>query len=178
MAKKKFIDGLESLFGVSTMEEKLQDNPLLSEAKETGSPTIKEKEHSRPAASPRRRSGKSFTSDLDSLFEEALQDSLQERLEEKDAPKVEVKIAKPRRVMRKKRPVMGLDVLIRRTSDLSQEELMTTSFQKRVTFVYDREKVEQIKAIAREKNMYMKDIIGKAVSAWLEEYETQHGEIL
>lgn len=176
MAKKKFTDGLESLFGGPSLEEKFQDNPLLSDSEP--SETIKTEEEVRPKASRKRKTGKSFTSDLDSLFEEVLQESFEEKLGEKAQGSIEVKVAKPHQSARRRRPVMGLDVLIRHTSNLSKEEMMTTSFQKRVTFVYDREKVAKLKSIAKENKLYMKDIIGKAVSAWLKEYERDNGRIL
>lgn len=176
MAKKKFTDGLESLFGGPSLEEKFQDNPLLSDSEP--SETVPPQEEVRPRASRKRKSGKSFTSDLDSLFEEVLQESFQEKLGEQAQESVEVKVAKPHQSVRRRRPVMGLDVLIRHTSDLTKEEMMTTSFQKRVTFVYDRKKVAKLKSIAKENKMYMKDIIGKAVSAWLKEYEAENGKIL
>lgn len=183
MAKKKFIDGLESLFGGPTVEEKFQDNPLLSDSEPTETTpekrAVDKKEEAKPRASRKRRAGKSFTSDLDSLFQEVLQETIEEKLGEKGRESLEVKVAKPHQsTRRRRRPVMGLDVLIRHTSGLSKEELMTTSFQKRITFVYDKEKVAQLKGIAKEKKMYMKDIIGKAVSAWLKEYEESEGKIL
>ena len=142
------------------------------------SETVVTEEEARPRASRKRKSGKSFTSDLDSLFEEVLQETFEEKIGEKAAKSTEVKVAKPHQSMRRRRPVMGLDVLIRHTADLTKEEMMTTSFQKRVTFVYDREKIARLKSIAKKNKLYMKDIIGKAVSAWLEEYERDNGKIL
>ncbi len=168
---------MESLFGGPSTKEQFDDNPLLSDAEpinKSKKEEPKEKKEDKPKASRKRRMGKSFTSDLDSLFEEVLQETLQEQLGENVADEVEVKIAKPHQSVQRRRPVMGLDVLIRKTSDLSREEMMTTSFQKRVTFVYDREKVAQLKAIAKDEKMYMKDIIGKAVSAWLKTYEAEN----
>lgn len=167
------------------MEEKFQDNPLLTDAESTETTPKKvgrkKEETTKPSASSRKRKkpGKSFTSDLDSLFEEALQEQLEQRMGESAADSsVEVKVAKPRQAVRRRRPVMGLDVLIRHTADISREELMTTSFQKRVTFVYDKEKIAKLKSIAKEKKLYMKDIIGKAVSEWLKEYEETNGSII
>ena len=182
VAKKKFIDGLESLFGGPSVEEKFQDNPLLTDSGaaeiQQGKETAGNKKEKKKASKRQRRVGKSFTSDLDSLFEEALQENLQEQVGENVADSVEVKVAKPHQSVQRRRPVMGLDVLIRRTSDVSREELMTNSFQKRITFVYEKKKVAKLKAIAKAKKLYMKDIIGKAVTKWLKEYEAQNGKIL
>ncbi|MEL6635240.1 MAG: hypothetical protein AAFW73_21530 [Bacteroidota bacterium] len=176
MAKKKFTDGLESLFGSGTLEEKLQDSPLLSRTKKVNPDSGEPTESRPPQPKRKRRSGKNFTSDLDSLFEEVLQETVEEKMRSEKTAAVDVKVARSRPHQRR-RPAMGLDVLIRHTSDMTREELMATSFQKRVTFVYDREKVAKLKLIAKEERRYMKDIIGQAVSQWLQQYESQHGKI-
>ncbi len=178
MAKKKFTDGLESLFGSGTLEEKFQDSPLLSRTENTAPESAEPTESRPPAPKRKRRTGKNFTSDLDSLFEEVIEETFEEKFKtDKKGPKVEVKVARARQGNRRRRPVMGLDVLIRHTADMSREELMSTSFQKRVTFVYDREKVAKLKMIAKEERKYMKDIIGQAVSDWLRQYEAENGKI-
>lgn len=166
MAKKRFTDGLETLFGASELEKDFEDkSPLLTkeQTKSDSKPTQKKK-------SSKRKSGKSFTSDLDSLFSNVV-------YQKKESKPQKAKISKPEVENEKPNTIFGLDALIRKTSDLKPEEIQVVSTKKRVTFIYDKEKLELLKKIARHKNAYMKDIIGDAVNKWIKEYEDKNGKI-
>ena len=163
MAKKKFTDGLETLFGESALEEKFEDrNPLLAEQKEVP------KEKKKKTIKRKKKTGKSFTSDLDSLFK-----SSSYQKDEKRAPKAG-KTSTPKA---QTKIVFGLDALIRKTTNLVPGETYEASTKKRVTFIYDKKKLETLKLIARKNKAYMKDIIGAAVNNWISDYEKKHGKI-
>ena len=71
MSKKKFTDGLESLFGEKTeaTETFQEENPLLAK-----------KKRNKKAGTGRSLTGKNFTADLDSLFEVALTETIAEKV--------------------------------------------------------------------------------------------------
>lgn len=164
MSKKKFTDGLESIFGHSEGGTLKERSPLLVKTKK--------KERKAKNKEGKKRSSKDFTSDLDSLFEDALKDTLEEKAEKLVKNKTKVSPA------RKPRPkaVFGLDALIRRTSDqpLIQEE---QSKKKRVTFIFDKEKLVKLKKIAKSEKAYLKDIIGDVMAEYIDEYEKAHGDV-
>ncbi len=169
MSKKKFTDGLESIFGVSPEEDLTlnDDSVLLVETQEE----VKVEE--RPLIRRKRlvkRSSKNFTSDLDSLFEDALQETLEEKAQKviKDKTKVA-----PKRQRSNTKPLTGLDALIRRTVETSVD--VEKGVRKRVTFVFEKDKLQRLKKIAREKNVYLKDIIGDVMSKYIEEYQEKNG---
>lgn len=156
MSKKKFIEGLESIFGEAA-EDTLQENsPLL-----TSSTPQKTK---KPARS-RRSSAKNFANDLKIYLEDAFEESLETQLEERAKQKKlqdKVKVKK-----RPRRPRGGLDSLIKSTIDRDTIRL-DSSKAKRVTLVFDPNKLEKLKAIARNKKSYLKDIIDEIVAEYLD----------
>ncbi len=167
MAKKRFTDGLDSLFGASGIEKDFEDrSPLLVEDKKQAKP----KKEFKKSKKTKRKAGKSFTSDLDSLFSSSIYEKKEKK--SKGGPKISRPAAEPQ-----SKNIFGLDALIRKTIDLPPEEVYIASAKKRVTFVYDRKKLELLKKIARKNNAYMKDIIGNAVSQWINEYEEKNGKI-
>jgi len=165
VSKKRFTDGLESLFGFSEGGELPEESPLLEETE------VKVKVVSKPKAK-RKRSSKNFTSDLDSLFEDSLQETIEEtRTEYRE--KVSKKSSKKRK---QRRPVSGLDALIRRTLEGSEAEVSYDK-RKRVTFVFEKSKVEKLKRIAKAEKVYLKDILGDLVKEYLSQYEKDKGAL-
>ncbi len=156
MSKKKFTDGLESLFGKTSEDPFQEDSPLLV----TTGGEVEKKPARRPAR--KRSTGKSFTSDLDSLFEQVVREKVKE----------EVSPDERHSKTRKKRPkpVSGLDALIRRTSNF-EPEAFESAIKKRVTFVFDKQKLIKLKKIAKTEKAYLQDIIGSVVSDYIEAYE-------
>jgi len=73
--------------------------------------------------------------------------------------------------VKKVRPRLGLDALIRNTRSLSAENSAQNDEQKRVTFIYSRNQLEKIRQISKYESRYMKDIIGEAVNQWIDKYE-------
>lgn len=173
MSKKKFTDGLESLFGttVSVHEEQGFLGQKANQAPRKRSKlTVKKKKKGRPAA------GKSFTSDLDSLFEQVLTETIEEKLNKPKKKKSDVVASVPLDNTKKKyrKPMSGLDALIRQTVETSTMEMRpaTAPTKKRVTFVFDKQKLAKLKMIAKVEKAYLKDIIGDLVSEFIDGYES------
>ena len=76
---------------------------------------------------------------------------------------------KPKPKTRKK--FSGLDALIRSTIEPKPVEPPVEKNTKRVTLVFDKEKLSKLKSIARAKRTYIKDIIDDMVSEFIVQYE-------
>lgn len=178
MSKKTLKDGLESLFGMppASVEEEtafMGDN-VLPEGKQS------KKNASRKASPRRSRSGnnnKSFTADLESLFQTVVKESVAEE-KKKAARQKQRTIGTSQLEMganeRTRRPMGGLDSLIRQTVEPNKEEIqraVVPKEKKRVTFVFDKKKLLKLKTIAKLEKAYLKDIIGGLISGYLEEYD-------
>jgi len=183
VSRKKFSNDLNSLFGFTPEVESFQEeNPLLNN-EDTATATLvapkKEvaKKVSRPVAKKStRKSSKNFHSDLEELFQEAFQEKMEQLSEENSKPEVKIveqkKTVKPTRV-RKIRPRMGLDSLIRNTQNLSPEQIQVHNDQKRVTFLYSKTQLEKLREISKKDSRFMKDIIGEAVNQWIKDYKEE-----
>ncbi len=154
MSKKTFSEGLDDLFSDAHDEQ--------------AAVAV------RPAE---RRSGhKNFMSDLDSLLQEALEESL-ERFEanQPDTTTPSGKTKASGANISYRAPVSGLDALIRQTIDVQEIATDEASGKKRLTVTVDRTKLEKLKAIARLENSYMKDLLVSLIDEYIEEYTQQKG---
>ena len=177
MSKKKFKKGLESLFG-DWGGEPIEDVVLELEHTEEPQPQSPEPTpHSKKDTDKKTNAGKNFTTDLDSLFQEVMHESLEEQLEIRKEKKKKKKAEKAK----KKRKVIprsgGLDSLIRSTVEGSIMQIESTSNKKRVSFVFDKTKLKKLKSIAKVKKSYLKDVIDEVVAQYLAEYEAKHGNV-
>ena len=163
MSKKRFTDGLESLFGVSEGGNLPEESPLLAETEVRVVTKPKAKK-------ARKRGSKNFTSDLDSLFEDTLENAIEETKTEYQQSN------KPDKKRKQLRPVSGLDALIRRTLESGEAEVSYDK-RKRVTFVFEKSKVEKLKRIAKAQKVYLKDILGDIVKDYLKQYEQEEGTL-
>ena len=156
-SKKKFKAGLESLFGTEKDQETLaEESPLLVKTQAL----VKKKKEKRV----KKASGKNFTSDLDSLFEDSVKETIKEQAQTLvRGSKSEKKQAR----RRNKKPLIGLDALIQRTYDGVDD----SDFKKRVTVVLEKKKVEKLKKIAKSEKKYLKDILGNLVNEFMKEYD-------
>ncbi len=171
MSKKKFTSGLESLFGDSSEEAFKEESPLIDVEETPRKRVAKTRNISSSgtaATAVSKRSSKNFTSDLETLFERALSETIEEKVEK--AQKKEIR----QTVKKRRRPLSGLDALIRKTGDMEYVEVNVPN-KKRVTFVIDKPKLERLKQIAKAKKLYLKDIIGEVMSKFIEKHE--RGEI-
>ncbi len=172
MAKKNFIQGLDSIFGEDQNSEELS---IITKDKEQPNTKV--------ATRKKKKSSKDFTADLDSLLQEALQESVEKHSAKK---KKSLPVAKSKRKIQRgriKRTLSGLDALIRQTVTSSEVEISEQSNdpsrpkKKRVTFSFDRDKVEKLKSIARMEKSYIKDIVNSIVTEYIEDYEKSKGEV-
>jgi hypothetical protein len=157
MSKKKFIDGLESVF--KETEDELVEH---YDAKEE---MAKEETAVLTVVKPK-RSGKNFTADIGS----AMQDSFVTNEESYLTPEEQVSLSEvSKKTMR--RPLSGLDALLRRTienSDLDNET------KRRVVLILESGKLEKLKEIAKSESLVLREIIEKSVNFFIEDYERRN----
>jgi len=135
-----------------------ENSPLLERTEKTESAKAKKEA---PKRKKRSKSGKNFTSDLDTLFEAALNENLKEKNFEDTL--------NSRNGRRSKRPpIVGLDALIQKTTD---DNIDYTSTKKRVTFIFEKKKLDKLKRIAKLEKAYLKDIIGRIVGEHISKYD-------
>lgn len=153
MGRKKLVEDFGTLFGDDDAGILSEDSVLLSGKK-------------RPEPKGRGSHSKNFASDLESFLEETFEESFETHLQaDPSAAEVEAQIKK-----RNRRPMSGLDALIRSTvepSSIEMHELPT----RRVTLVFDKNKLDKLKTIARVERTYLKDIIDDIVENFLRTYE-------
>ena len=154
MGKKKFKDGLESLFREA--REEAQNKPLLVES---------EQEPEKPSG--KSSSGKHFSDELEQFFQEALQESIQDEL---SSPKT-AKTGHTPTGRRPAKPKDGLDALIRRTIESSEIDLHYDETKKRIAISFEKENLEKLKKIARLEKTLLKDMIARVVADYIREYE-------
>lgn len=153
MAKKNFKKGLNDLF-----DDALEDS--FKEEKEVR--TVKNAKNTKKSSKPQ----KSFASDLDLFLQDAIEESIKEHVEE-------TKKKKPtRRKSKRSKPMFGLDSLIQQTVETSKIEAVMDGNVKRVTFTFDKSKLERLKKIARLEKAYVKDIVGELVSKYIDQYDS------
>lgn len=182
MSKKKFKKGLESLFG-DWGGDPIDDVVLeLENTEDYQSEPEKPKPHTKKGSSKRANAGKNFTMDLDLLFQEVMHESIEEQFElkkekEKDKKKKKKnqKTESKLKAENKKRRVIprsgGIDSLIRSTVEGSIMQIESTSNKKRVSFVFDKEKLKKLKSIAKVKKAYLKDVIDEVVAEYLSKHD-------
>lgn len=160
MSKKRFSEGLDDLFN----DTHSGHTTLFGGAAAT-------------ATAPERKSAhKNFLADLDSLLQEALEESL-ERFEanQPDSTTPSGKTKATTDGLLQRAPVSGLDALIRQTIDVQEITTDEASGKKRLTVTVDRSKLEKLKTIARLENAYMKDLLIHLIDEYIEEYTQQKG---
>ncbi|MEL7163376.1 MAG: hypothetical protein AAFN92_21645, partial [Bacteroidota bacterium] len=149
MAKKRFTDDLFGLFE----EPQEAPAPAPREAEEVERVEVKV-----PATSPRARkklSSKNFTADLDDFLSDSFEREKTPR-KVKDIPAGEPPRPGPRR-----RRKTGLDLLIRST--VKDEDRSprggNTAETKRVTLIFNKKHLAELKDQAKERGMYLKDVV-------------------
>lgn len=161
MSKKKFKAGLESLFGEPAVSGM---SPFLVEEVAVKEKVATKKEQPKPIVKKvrKRSSSKNFTSNLESLFSGAIDKEQVKQKQQKTLPTLSKK--------RSDKPIIGLDALIRKTSEGNYEaKYASTPLKKRLTITMERQKLEELKTIARQKKAYLRDIIDELVSGYLDQ---------
>lgn len=149
MAKKKFSDGLDTLFGDSLDNEKNQSSKTSAKKK-----------------TKRNSSRKSFTGNLELLFQEVLEESVHEKT-------AELKANKSTKSKRKTPVATGLDALIKSTIEGSS---FSESDKKRITFTFDADKVKKLRSIAKLERARIKDIVNELVSEYIDKYDDDNSK--
>lgn len=148
MSKKRFSEGLDELFQSS--------GDTTSAALPQAESTARERRSS---------SSKNFVRDLEALFEEAMVDL--DETPESDAGIPPAGVAQT--------PVRtrsaGLDALIRPTETYSTETAEVGATLKRLTVTVERAKLEKLRSLARIENLYLKDLLQRAIDDYLKKYE-------
>ncbi|MEM6967308.1 MAG: hypothetical protein AAF573_21270 [Bacteroidota bacterium] len=180
MSKKKFKKGLESLFG-DWGGEPIEDVILeLERSEEASLPEIqKPTPHSKKDIDKKANAGKNFSDDLDMLFQEVMHESIEAQIEKRKKDKADNK-ATPKKTKKKRKVIPrsgGIDSLIRSTVEGSIIDIQTEKNTKRVSFVFDKEKLKKLKSIAKVKKSYLKDVIDEVVQQYLEVYESENGKV-
>lgn len=119
----------------------------------------------------KRSSGKNFTDDLQSFLQEAFDESLEQQLAERKAAPKRQRPKNTQVKKRSRRPMGGLDSLIRSTVDMEPEEAAPKPNVRRVTLTFDPEKLDKLKVIARNQRTYLRDVIDHIVADYLERYD-------
>jgi len=166
MSKKKFKEGLESLFQEEPPVEKEPTATAAERRKAKSSePTDDKKE--RPSG------GKNFTDDLQSFLQTAFEESYDRQTKARPAKKEtfssEIK-------KRHAKPMSGLDALIRATVEPSRIKTGAKS-TRRLTVAFDEQKLEKLKKIARMEKAYLRDIIDGIVAEYIRTYEQDKGDL-
>lgn len=176
LSKKKFKKGLERVFSPEPATvESGEGTAFLEKPFIPNSGDSAHSDKSRSKSSSR----KNFTTDLDSLLKEALQESFEEQMElrqNESAGKVKAFHKKAST----QRPMTGLDQLIRRTiesSDMQVAEEKPGSGKKRLVVTFEKEKVDKLKKIARLEKAYLKEILNDLVANFIKEYESKKGPL-
>jgi hypothetical protein len=168
VAKKKFTSDFDSIFDVSETEPlKITNEDIAADL-----PTA-------PTASPvsnKKATLKNFTSDLDALFRDAMSEAVEERVTKikrsvgiEDDP-----FEESARLFKK--PLSGLDALIRQTMDTSLAG-MEHAAVKRITLLFESAKIDKLKNIAKLERAFMKDLVQGVISEFIVDYEKRKGAI-
>jgi hypothetical protein len=158
VTNKGFKEGLESLLAEAWRED-FQEKTSLFVTNGTSS-----------KRNVKTSGGKHFSDNLNSLLEEALRESIIEQTQSfKEEEQLEIR-------PRTNRPTTGLDNLIRSTVETSRIEINNGNIR-RVTFVFEEEKIEKLKTIARIEKSYLKNIIDDIVSEYINSYEQKKGKL-
>ncbi|HMG15771.1 MAG TPA: hypothetical protein VK590_10000 [Saprospiraceae bacterium] len=117
-----------------------------------------------------KKSNKKFFSELDSFFESAMDDlwnESKEQVPEKIATEIKEHTSKPG----KKSFFSGFDALFSSTSaDMPETRPLgdgETAYMKRVTFLFKKDKLEELKHMAKKEKLYLRDIISKVLDDYL-----------
>ncbi len=165
MSKKKFTNGLESIFtNVDKEDSYLGENStfMTEEFNEEETADVK-------VAPVRRASAKNFTSNLNTMLDNSMTTSFDSFVEEANN-------AAHSRASHFKKPLLkptvtGLDALIRQTvGDINDEH---SNLKKRITLILDQITVEKLRSIAKTESAYVKDVIENVIDQYIKNYEMQ-----
>lgn len=168
--KKSFSDNLEFLFQERMLDDNAQDNLSMIEddttqKKDTRSRATTAAASASKKPTKKRKAGsktnrKSFSNNLERFFKDSIDGVL-------DGVVTDVK---RNMVGKRQRKAIGIDLLIKRTTEdnLKQKSTKSSPQTKRVTVVLDTPKLEELKRIAKEEKRRLHQIIGELVEEYLD----------
>lgn len=161
MAKKRFTDNFESLFG-----DLAEESP--SKEQSSGSDNPDPEKESATESGSKKLSGKDFTDSLQSFLSDTFEESFERQMAE--ARKPEPSAERPKKPRRRR---SSLDMLIRSTVEPSKIEIEgDTPKRRRITLTFEPQKLEKLRQIARVERAMLKDIINDIVGDYIRNYET------
>lgn len=164
MAKKRFTDSFESLFGDPTEDTQPQERDITADSSAEGTTDA-------GGSEKKKVSGKDFTDSLQSFLSDTFEESFERQMKEikhKKTPKKSTKKSRRRR--------SSLDMLIRNTVEPSKIEVDDQPKRRRITLTFEPQKLEKLRNIARVERAMLKDIINDIVGEYIRKYETQEGD--
>jgi hypothetical protein len=145
LAKKRFTEGLDSLFGGTNGPPK-ESLSLFPEEPTPG--TAKRDDE--------KKSNKGFASQLDAFLAEAFEN--EDNVDQKDSS-----------TPKKGKRLAGLDLLIRQTTDAPPKNRPTLSEKRRLTLAFDKQQLSKLKEIAEREGVYLKDLINQLIERYLQD---------
>ena len=165
MAKKRFRDDLDSLFGPEPKPLSLfpdEKPPQDADPAETESVTIEVPVRRREVS---KGSTKGFSDSLDAFFSEAFDGGQPDPVPERPTKR------QPRRRRTVSR-ARGLDMLIQNTTVKQDDPGPAGSHTRRVTLLFNKKHLDRLKTIAHEKDLMLKDIVSEIVEEYLRRKES------
>ncbi|WP_273446803.1 hypothetical protein [Neolewinella agarilytica] len=168
MAKKRFTDDLFGLFEEPTpqAEASSQEPDAAVAPSQSEEESVEVKVPTRSSRAKRKLSSKKFTADLDNFLSESFERESNNASSSSSAP-----ASAPQKASRPRRRKTGLDLLIRST--VADEDRSTrggnTAETKRVTLIFKKDHLTELKEQAKERGMFLKDVVQEMVSKYLEE---------
>jgi hypothetical protein len=155
MSKKKFSDGLDSIFS-DIHEEVMATTYVLRD-----SPKADAEERN---VKMERKGGKNFSSNMDDVIMKSfVTNNENQNKEEDDNSNIRYSHVKKQRT-----PLTGIDGLFSRSIEYGD---LDNDVKKRIVLILENQKVDKLKAIAKKEQLFLKDIIVQSVSSFIENYD-------
>lgn len=164
MSKKRFTSGLDTLF-----EQTNEGHGQVSASRNVAS--LQNTEGDTHLVASKKIGSKNFTSDLDALFNEAFTEVVEEKIEKmRRESGLSANDPFGEQEKRFKASLSGLDALIRSTVDQSLAGLEHAPV-KRLTIMFENQKIEKLKNIAKLEKAFVKDLVSGVLNEFIENYD-------
>lgn len=164
MAKKRFTDNFESLFGEPLDDQQPQEQTGTGKQAAGAKGTAADEDR-------KKLSGKDFSDSLQSFLEETFEASFERQLAEKQEQSDSSNPPAPKPTRRRS----SLDLLIRSTVEPSKIEVDEQDRRRRITLTFEPQKLEKLRSIAKLEQAMLKDIINDIVGEYIRKYEREKG---
>ena len=155
MGKKKFSDGLDSIF--SDIQEETMSRTYVVE----NAPRENQEEQN---IRVERKGGKNFSSNMDEVIMKSFVTNNENQYKEED----DNSNIRYSHVKKQRTPLTGIDGLFSRSIEYGD---LDNDTKKRIVLILENNKVDRLKAIAKEEQLFLKDIIIKSVSSYINNHD-------